>query len=59
MIGEKIEIKIEIDKDECNHSVCDPRGCKKCPQIHPPKAFATRPSAKRDFMMIAYMWMIP
>jgi ferredoxin len=44
-----MEVKIHIDKEKCNYSMYDPKGCKKCLQICPPRVFATRPNQKRDF----------
>jgi len=42
-------IEIIIDREKCIYSMYDPKGCKKCLQICPPKVFATRPDQKRDF----------
>jgi ferredoxin len=44
-----MEVQIHIDKEKCNYSMYDPKGCKKCLQICPPRVFATRPNQKRDF----------
>jgi ferredoxin len=44
-----MEVKIHIDKEKCNYSMYDPKGCKKCLQICPARVFATRPNQRRDF----------
>ncbi len=46
-----MEVKIHIDKAKCNYSMYDPKGCKKCLAVCPPKVFATRPNQKRDFSL--------
>lgn len=45
-------IEIFIDKEKCNFSMYDPKGCKKCLGICPISAFATRPAQKRDFALV-------
>ena len=39
-----METKINIDKEKCNYSMYDPKGCKKCLEICTPKVLATRPN---------------
>jgi len=42
-------IEITIDRNKCNYSMYDPKGCKTCLQTCPLMVFATRPVEKRDF----------
>jgi len=42
-------VEIVLDRNKCNYSMYDPKGCNKCITICPVGVFCTRPIEKRDF----------